>query len=81
MLKGAGLIDRERLRKDIARLDKTFTIDSEKFCGMTYRDPGTKLLTSIDIIDDSVVMLFTLPTVTHTNMLNARRVYAPWDAS
>ncbi|EIW80147.1 hypothetical protein CONPUDRAFT_144343 [Coniophora puteana RWD-64-598 SS2] len=54
VLKGEVTIDRKRLRNDIVALDRSFTPNFEKVCGVTYRDPVTKVIIPIDIIDEGV---------------------------
>jgi hypothetical protein len=71
VLKGVEAIDRKTLRNDIVKLDKSFTPNFEKICGVTYRDHVTKEIIPIDIIDEGVVSAcFTLLIMACTNTLN-----------
>jgi hypothetical protein len=71
VLKGVEAIDRKTLRNNIVKLDKSFTPNFGKICGVTYHDPVTKEIIPIDIIDEGVVSAcFTLLIVARTNALN-----------
>ncbi|KAH8997849.1 hypothetical protein EDB86DRAFT_3043442 [Lactarius hatsudake] len=56
ILKGETPIDFKKVRNGIAALDKSFTINLEKICGVTYCDPVSKDIIPIDLIDEGVFM-------------------------
>ncbi|KAH9032759.1 hypothetical protein EDB85DRAFT_2133245 [Lactarius pseudohatsudake] len=49
-------IDFTQVRNGIAAFDKSFTINLEKICGVTYCDPVSKDIIPIDIINKGVFM-------------------------
>ncbi|KAG1803364.1 hypothetical protein EV424DRAFT_1330987 [Suillus variegatus] len=77
ILKGVTTIDCIKLRDSIIAADNSFTINLEKVCEVTYRDPDMKIIIPIDIIDEGVTSFMPLGVL--LGELNDTDV--PWPAA
>jgi len=56
VVKSGPGIDRFKIRDQIAESDRRFTVNTERICGLTFREKMDDVVsTPIDIIDDKVV--------------------------
>ncbi|KAH8989236.1 hypothetical protein EDB92DRAFT_1784782, partial [Lactarius akahatsu] len=79
VVKSGPSIDRFQIRNKIAKLDRRFTVNTEKICGLTYRDKSEDPVTLIDIIDEKVT-LYMPEGMSLLDVVNGETVPLPTDS-